>query len=187
METKAKVLEIAQAVSRAGGRAMLVGGCVRDSLLGIPVKDYDLEIYALDSARLLAALEKVCEVDAVGMSFGVLKVKHFDIDIALPRLDSKTGRGHRGFVVEVDPYLDFSLASSRRDFTVNAIMQDALTGEIIDPWNGQKDLQKGIFPILPKLFQKGLSIAFFFFGFSYLVFSSSSLSTKKYLPYSFFT
>ncbi|MBE6374902.1 MAG: HD domain-containing protein [Lentisphaerae bacterium] len=144
METKAKVLEIAQAVSRAGGRAMLVGGCVRDSLLGIPVKDYDLEIYALDSARLLAALEKVCEVDAVGMSFGVLKVKHFDIDIALPRLDSKTGRGHRGFVVEVDPHLDFSLASSRRDFTVNAIMQDALTGEIIDPWNGQKDLQNRI-------------------------------------------
>lgn len=144
MDTETKVLEIARAIHRAGGRAMLVGGCVRDALLGIPVKDYDLEVYALPLGSLLAALAPVCEVDAVGMSFGVLKVKHFDIDIALPRLDSKTGRGHRGFVVEVDPQLDFSLAASRRDFTVNAIMKDALTGEIIDPYHGQQDLENRI-------------------------------------------
>ena len=121
---------------------MLVGGCVRDALLGIPVKDYDLEIYGLDFPGLLRAVAPVCEVDAVGMSFGVLKVRHFEIDMAFPRRENKTGAGHRGFVIEVDPAMDFSLASARRDFTVNAIMQDALTGEIIDPHGGRKDLQE---------------------------------------------
>ena len=142
MENKVKVTEIALAIRRAGGRAMLAGGCVRDGLLGIPVKDYDLEVYGLDHDRLLRALTPVCDVDAVGMSFGVLKVRHFDIDIAFPRRENKTGSGHKGFMVEFDPQMDFFSASARRDFTVNAIMQDALTGEIIDPHNGRKDLQE---------------------------------------------
>ncbi|MBR7121341.1 MAG: HD domain-containing protein [Lentisphaeria bacterium] len=139
-----KVHEIARAVKQAGGRAMLVGGCVRDTLLGIPVKDFDLEIYGLHADKLQKILQNICETDAVGMSFGVLKVKHFDIDIALPRKENKSGSGHRGFIVEVTPELDFAAAAGRRDFTINAIMQDALTGEIIDPWHGMDDLKKRI-------------------------------------------
>lgn len=144
MKTLDKVKEIALAVHAAGGRAMLVGGCVRDKLLNTPVKDYDLEIYNLSAAQLFAAISNVCEVDAVGMSFGVLKVKHYDIDLALPRKENKTGKGHRGFIMELTPELDFTAAASRRDFTINAIMMDALTGEIIDPWNGKADLEKKI-------------------------------------------
>lgn len=144
MKTIDKVHEIANAVHHAGGRALMVGGCVRDHLLGETIKDYDLEIYGLSAAQLLAALEPVCETDAVGMSFGVLKVKHFDIDLALPRRENKTGKGHRGFIVDVDPAMDFSTAAARRDFTINAIMRDIITGEIIDPHNGQKDLQNRI-------------------------------------------
>ena len=143
-DTLKKVKEISAAVARSGGRAMLVGGCVRDAILGKAVKDYDLEIYGMTPDTLPAAIKPVCECDAVGMSFGVLKVKHFDIDIALPRTENKVGKGHRGFLVEVDPALDFAAAAARRDFTINAIMQDALTGEIIDPWHGQQDLQNRI-------------------------------------------
>jgi tRNA nucleotidyltransferase (CCA-adding enzyme) len=144
MKTLDKVKEIALAIRTAGGRAMMVGGCVRDKLLNIQAKDYDLEIYDLSAAQLLAAITPVCEVDAVGMSFGVLKVKHFDIDLALPRKENKTGRGHRGFIMELTPELDFATAASRRDFTINAIMMDAVTEEIIDPWNGRADLEKKI-------------------------------------------
>ena len=144
METLNKVKEIASAVKHAGGRAMMVGGCVRDFLLNTPVKDYDLEIYNLSLPELLNAIKNICETDAVGMSFGVLKVKHFDIDLALPRKENKTGRGHRGFIMDFSQDLDFATAASRRDFTINAIMMDAITGEIIDPWNGQEDLQKKI-------------------------------------------
>ena len=144
MKTLNKVKEIAFAVERAGGRTMMVGGCVRDRLLNTEVKDYDLEIYNLSAQKLLDALKNICEIDAVGMSFGVLKVKHFDIDLALPRKENKSGRGHRGFIMDFSPELDFATAASRRDFTINAIMQDAITGEIIDPWNGKLDLQKKI-------------------------------------------
>lgn len=144
METREKVVKIAQAVKNAGGRAMLVGGCVRDFLLNIPVKDYDLELYGRDQGKLLEAVASVCEFDPVGMSFGVLKVRHYDIDIAFPRRENKIGSGHRGFLVELDGDLDFAAASSRRDFTVNAIMQDVLTGEIIDPHGGQADLRCGV-------------------------------------------
>ena len=139
-----KVSQISQAVRRAGGRAMLVGGCVRDKLLGIPVKDYDLEIYGLRAEKLLETLKGVCDIEPVGMSFGVFKVRHFEIDLALPRRENKYGRGHRGFVVDLEPELDFPSAAARRDFTVNAIMCDAITGEIVDPWNGREDLRRGI-------------------------------------------
>lgn len=144
MDLQHKVREIALAVSAAGGRAFLVGGCVRDMLLGEPVKDYDLEIYGISAGKLSRAVAEVCEVDQVGMSFGVMKVRHFDIDIAIPRRENKSGKGHKGFIIDTDPELDFATASARRDFTVNAIMCDALTGEIIDPHGGRKDLENKV-------------------------------------------
>ena len=138
------VLRLAGIFSARGGRALLAGGSVRDALLGRVVKDFDIEVHGLAADELLSSLEGVCEVDAVGMSFGVIKVKHREIDITLPRRENKTGAGHRGFLVETDPTLSFAEAAARRDFTINAIMYDPLTDELIDPWNGAEDLKKGM-------------------------------------------
>jgi tRNA nucleotidyltransferase (CCA-adding enzyme) len=129
---------IAQSVRRAGGRALIVGGWVRDSLLGTPSKDLDLEVYHLPAERLKALLGAFGSVNTVGESFTVYKVG--SIDVALPRRESRTGRGHRGFEVVGDPDLSFPDAARRRDFTVNAIAWDPLTGEYIDPFDGRGDL-----------------------------------------------
>ncbi len=138
------VLTIAQMIRDKGGRALLVGGCVRDFLLGKECKDYDLEVYGLTPDEIRNTVSGKFELDSVGASFGVFKVHHFDIDIALPRKENKTGAGHKGFMVQTVPDLSFAEAAARRDFTLNAIMRDPLTGEILDPWNGQQDLKDGI-------------------------------------------
>lgn len=138
------VKQIAQLLEDKGGKALLVGGCVRDSIMGIPSKDFDLEVYNLSCDEIKDALAGYFELDLVGMSFGVMKVKHFDIDIALPRTENKTGLGHKGFMVEMNPNLSFALAAARRDFTVNAIMQNPLTNEIIDPWGGLQDINNKV-------------------------------------------
>ena len=138
------VKRIAQLLQEKGGRALLVGGCVRDAIMGITSKDYDLEVYNLTCDEIKNSLAGEFELDLVGMSFGVMKVKHFDIDIALPRTENKIGSGHRGFMVEMNPILTFTQAASRRDFTVNAIMQDPLTAEIIDPFGGINDINNKI-------------------------------------------
>ena len=140
----AEVQVVAELVKRAGGRALLVGGCVRDELLGIEPKDFDIECFGVSPDRLLAALKERFELDLVGISFGVIKLHHFDIDVALPRRETKLGLGHRAFEMEYDPTLTLEEASARRDFTVNAIYKDPLTDEILDPWNGRGDLEKRI-------------------------------------------
>jgi tRNA nucleotidyltransferase (CCA-adding enzyme) len=140
------VLQLALAIQAAGGRAMLVGGAVRDGLLGLPAKDADLEVYGLDASRLQAVAEKFGSVHLVGQRFAVLHLATSagPIELSLPRLESKTGPGHKGFEVYADPDLSPSQASRRRDFTVNAMMQDPLQGELIDYWNGRADLRSGI-------------------------------------------
>ena len=138
------VADICLRIRDAGGRAVMVGGCVRDAIMGSACKDIDLECYGISAENILSCLSGQYGVDLVGASFGVMKVKHFDIDIALPRTENKTGYGHRGFMVDIVPGMSFADAASRRDFTINAIMYDPLTAEIIDPWNGQDDLQKGL-------------------------------------------
>jgi tRNA nucleotidyltransferase (CCA-adding enzyme) len=134
------VREIAQAVSERGGRALIVGGWVRDRLLRQPSKDVDLEVFGLDGDALRTALERFGRVNAVGESFTVYKVA--GIDVALPRRDSKTGRGHRGFSVVGDPHMSVEEAARRRDFTINAISLDPLTGEYLDPFGGRVDLDR---------------------------------------------
>ena len=139
-----EVRTVAEIVKRAGGRALLVGGCVRDSLLGRIPKDFDIECFGVSAADLQSKLAEKFELDLVGVSFGVIKLKHFDIDVALPRRETKLGLGHRAFEMEYDPTLTIKEASARRDFTVNAIYKDPLTNEIIDPWNGRADLEERI-------------------------------------------
>ena len=118
-------VRIAEAVRRAGGRALIVGGWVRDELAGRTPKDLDLEVFGVESGTLRGLLESIGRVDTVGESFAVHKVE--GIDVSLPRRESKTGRGHKGFTVEGDPSLSVEEAARRRDFTINAISRDPLT------------------------------------------------------------
>jgi tRNA nucleotidyltransferase (CCA-adding enzyme) len=130
--------DIAAAVRAEGGRALIVGGWVRDRLLGRDSKDIDIEVFALPSGRLRGLLEAFGRVDAVGESFQVYKLG--DLDVSLPRRESKAGRGHRGFEVSGDPSMTIEDAARRRDFTINAVSWDPLTEEYVDPFAGRTDL-----------------------------------------------
>ena len=142
-EIPEKVLSLARAVRDAGGRALLVGGCVRDELMGKQPKDWDLEVYDLDAVRLREILDQFGSVNVVGESFTVYKLGN-DLDVSIPRRERKSGRGHKGFVIEGDPTMSVAEATRRRDFTINAILQDPLTGELIDPYEGQRDIQQRV-------------------------------------------
>ncbi|MDR1817720.1 MAG: HD domain-containing protein [Puniceicoccales bacterium] len=131
-------------VAAAGGRALLVGGCVRDALLGARPKDVDIEVYGLEPGALKNVLRRRFEVISVGLSYGVFKLRGCEVDVSLPRRESKNGTGHRGFDVWGDPFMPLAEAASRRDFTVNAIYWDPRTGELLDPWNGRADLAAGV-------------------------------------------
>lgn len=141
-EVPALALDIARAVREAGGRALVVGGWVRDRALGLDAKDLDIEVFGVPAAGLRALLERLGRVDVVGESFTVYKIG--GLDVSLPRRESKTGRGHKGFTVEGDPGLSFEDAARRRDFTINAMSWDPLTGETIDPFHGAADLAAGV-------------------------------------------
>ena len=135
---------ISERVRDAGGRAFVVGGWVRDMLLDRPSKDVDIEVFGLDPAVLKSLLRRMGRVSTVGESFTVYKVwvdgHEGDIDVSIPRRESKTGRGHRGFTVVGDPSMSVEEAARRRDFTINAILFDPLSGEYVDPFNGRGDL-----------------------------------------------
>jgi tRNA nucleotidyltransferase (CCA-adding enzyme) len=135
-------IDVAKAVRDRGGRALIVGGWVRDRMIGRDAKDLDLEVFGLASEALKSVLEGFGSVNTVGESFTVYKVG--DLDVSLPRRESKTGRGHKGFTVEGDPSLSFKEAARRRDFTINAMSVDPLTDELIDPWEGALHLEQGI-------------------------------------------
>ncbi|MFY9608975.1 MAG: HD domain-containing protein [Blastocatellia bacterium] len=162
-----QVLRICEAVREAGGRALIVGGWVRDRLYGFESKDFDIEVYRLDPARLRAVLESIASVNTVGEHFSVYKLvfqrqvdsaerdadspypadqnnERVEIDVSIPRRESKSGRGHRAFVIEGDPSMSFAEAARRRDFTINAVMYDPLTGETIDPYGGKEDFERRV-------------------------------------------
>jgi len=123
-------------------RALIVGGWVRDRLLGLDSKDIDIEVSGVPADRLLELLAGFGRVDTVGESFTVYKVH--GLDVSLPRRESKTGRGHKGFAVTGDPFLPIEEAFRRRDFTINAIGWDPLTDEYVDPYGGRADLDQRI-------------------------------------------
>lgn len=160
-------MRICEAVREAGGRAVLVGGWVRDRIYGFESKDFDIEVYGLDAARLRAVLESIANVNTVGEHFSVYKLvfqrqvenaerdadspspadqnnERFEIDVSIPRRESKSGRGHRAFVIEGDPAMTLAEAARRRDFTINAVMYDPLTGETIDPFGGEEDFKQRV-------------------------------------------
>jgi tRNA nucleotidyltransferase (CCA-adding enzyme) len=136
------VSEIARGVRAHGGRALVVGGWVRDRLLGQESKDLDVEVFGIPSGVLPTLLVPFGKVEPVGQSFPVYKIG--TIDVGLPRRESKAGRGHKGFVVEGDPSMSIEQAARRRDFTINAIAWDPLTEEYLDPFQGRADLARSI-------------------------------------------
>lgn len=144
-ELRGAAIDIAEAVRDAGGRAMAVGGSVRDLALGATdVSDIDMEVFGVEPDRLERLVGARHPYDACGESFGILKLKGVDIDIAVPRRETKRGTGHKGFLVESDPSLSVSEAATRRDFTINAIYLDPLSGEVEDPCGGLDDLGRGV-------------------------------------------
>ena len=142
-----QAVAIANAVRDAGGRALIVGGWVRDKLIGLPESsNVDLEVFTIPGDRLRALLETFGRVEAVGESFQVYKIG--GVDVSLPRRDSKSGRGHRGFLVSGDPGMSIAEAARRRDFTVNAISWDPLTADYFDPVDGRRDLEQRLLRVV---------------------------------------
>lgn len=135
-------LHVAKDIQEAGGRAVLVGGCVRDFFLKHEPKDIDIEVFGIPSNDLERILLEHFHVIHVGKAFCVYKIKGHEIDVSMPRRERKTDIGHKGFEVEGDPTLSFEEAASRRDFTINSISWDPLSKQIIDPFNGIEDIKK---------------------------------------------
>lgn len=123
-------------------RAYLVGGCVRDALAGRPGHDFDIEVFGVGYDQLAKALSRWGRTDLVGRSFGVVKLttRSGEVhDFSIPRRDSKVAPGHKGFEVSFDPDITPREAAARRDFTINALMFDPRTGEVLDFFGGQDD------------------------------------------------
>lgn len=133
---------IAEKVAELGGTVYFVGGYVRDKLLKLENKDIDIEIHGIPVAALEQILDSMGECIKIGKSFGIYGLKGYSLDIALPRTERRTGTGHRDFAVTSDPFMGTYEAARRRDFTINALMENVLTGEITDHFGGLADLQK---------------------------------------------
>ncbi|MFL8951341.1 CCA tRNA nucleotidyltransferase [Helcococcus kunzii] len=142
--------DIAKKVNSIGGTAYFVGGYVRDKIRGVENYDIDIEVHGISQNDLENILKSFGNVNIIGKSFGIYNIEHKNLDIALPRKERKIGEGHKGFDVNVDPYLGVKNASKRRDFTINAIMQDILTGELIDIFNGINDIKNGLIRFVNK-------------------------------------
>jgi tRNA nucleotidyltransferase (CCA-adding enzyme) len=141
-----KALDVVKNVHDVGGRALLVGGCIRDALLGKHSKDVDIEVYGVNPDELATLLQSHGKVDQVGRSFGVFKVSdpglEEAIDVSLPRRDSKVGKGHKkGIIGTPDPTMSIKEAASRRDLTINSLAFDPITKELFDPFNGTQDVK----------------------------------------------
>lgn len=143
-QNKQMARRIAEQVAKLGGSAYYVGGYVRDLLLGKENKDIDVEIHGVTPAALEAILDGLGTRLSMGESFGIYGLKGYDLDIAMPRKETLRGTGHRDFDIFVDPFAGTEKAAIRRDFTVNALMQNVLTGEIVDHFGGKEDLKNGV-------------------------------------------
>lgn len=138
------VKTIAEKVKECGGKTYYVGGFVRDKMSGTNNKDIDVEIHGVSCSVLEGILKSLGELITIGKNFGVYNLKGYGIDIAMPRSEKNRGKGHKNFEIYVEPFIGTYDASKRRDFTVNSIMQDVLTGEIVDHFGGKGDLKNGI-------------------------------------------
>src|SRR5712692_9969835 len=132
-----------RALAAQGYRAVVVGGAVRDALLGLRPKDFDFEVYGIAYDKLAGLLVHLGRIDLVGKSFGVVKLASggASYDFSVPRRDNKIGLHHRDFRATFDENITPREAASRRDFTINAMAWDPLTGEVLDFFHGREDLK----------------------------------------------
>jgi tRNA nucleotidyltransferase (CCA-adding enzyme) len=145
MQLPPEVIALAAACKDAGGRAWVVGGRVRDALMGIASKDIDIEVHGIEATNLQSILETLGHVNEIGRSFGVFKVviDKVELDVSIPRRDSQVGPRHKDVVVQGDPHMGIEEAARRRDLTINAIAFDPLTEDFADPFSGIRDLERG--------------------------------------------
>ena len=145
-------------LNEIGGESRLVGGCVRDALLGNEPSDFDVEVYGLEIEAIVEALRKTGRTDLVGKSFAVIKLwtQGAEYDFTVPRTECKSGTGHRGFEVKADPNLEPEVALKRRDFTINALQYDPNKCVVIDYFGGRDDLKKGVLRHISKAFSEGV-------------------------------
>jgi tRNA nucleotidyltransferase (CCA-adding enzyme) len=136
------VKQIAAEIKAAGGRAFVVGGYVRDMVLGRDSKDIDVEVYGITPEVLVEILSRYGNPKLVGQSFGVYHMDGYDF--SFPRTERKSGVGHKAFEVEINPNMSHEDAARRRDLTINAMMFCPLTGITLDPYKGLDDLKRGL-------------------------------------------
>lgn len=143
-ELEKKFQPLIDTIRSKGGHLIFVGGCVRDILRKEEPKDFDAEVYLLPKEELLKVLEEVDHVKTIGKKFGVFYLTNQKIEIALPRLEQKIGKGHNDFDISIYPQLSFEEASMRRDLTINSMGWNPETHTLLDPWNGQNDLKNKV-------------------------------------------
>jgi len=134
-----EIKKIAEKIKNNGGNLYLVGGAVRDEILGEEIYDEDYCVTGITSEQF----EKLFpEAHLRGKFFGV-----YDIDgkeFAMARKEKKTGIGHKGFEIEIEKHIIIDEDLKRRDITINSIAKEVLTGQLIDPFNGVEDIKNKI-------------------------------------------
>lgn len=134
------MMQIASLVDKKGGRSFLVGGAVRDIVLGLKPQDIDVEIHGISIDEVEILLKNYGIVRLVGKAFGVLRIDGSDIDFSVARTDSKG----RHPVVVLDKNISLIDAAIRRDLTINAMFIDLISQELQDPFNGMQDIENKI-------------------------------------------
>ena len=141
---QAMARKIARLVQQQGGSTYYVGGFVRDALIQKENKDVDIEVHGITPRTLEEILDSLGQRLTMGESFGIYGLRGYSLDIAMPRREGQRGQGHDDFDSFVDPFVGTEAACRRRDLTFNALLQDVLTGEVVDHFGGVEDLKKGI-------------------------------------------
>lgn len=135
---------LSKLIAEKSGTAYFVGGFVRDKFMKHENKDIDIEVHGISADVLEEILDSIGKRIEIGESFGIYGIKGCCLDIALPRKEHLCGKGHRDFNIDVDPFIGTEKAALRRDFTINALMENIITGEVIDHFGGISDINDKI-------------------------------------------
>ena len=153
-----QIRELIQKLNKEGHQALIIGGAVRDALLGIEPKDIDIEVYKISYNDLMTFLSNYGKVDLVGKKFGVVKFKPKDsewtYDFSIPRKENKIGIGHTEFEIIFDKDMTIEEASARRDLTINAIGYDPIENKIYDSFGGVEHLKNKVIKHTSKQFSE---------------------------------
>jgi len=146
MEIPSELESIVKDIEAEGGKSYLVGGAVIDTIKGIPLKDWDIEVYKLSLQKLESILSKHGRPNLVGKCFGIIKLRQDDkeYDFSIPRKENLIGIGHKAFEVEFVPNITPEEAAYRRDLTINSMFFDISERKLVDPYGGLKDLEEGV-------------------------------------------